>query len=337
VKSKHLRIIIPLAVLVAVGIGYVTSGGVGTLSAIGWGDISLICPLGALSTMLASKLVVPRAVVSLVIAVVLILLFGRLFCGWVCPVPVVGKLRDLFSGKKGKRGVSGKAAASSKAAASGHADEASGKPADALTPEERAMLASCKHPRPQRGVVDSRHFVLGGALLSAAIFGFPVFCLICPIGLTFASVLLVMRLFGAADITWSVLIAPVLLLVEVVFFRKWCSTFCPISALMSLIAKGNRTMRPVTDESKCLETAKGVTCGRCANACPEGIDLHHLDQGTSISECTRCLECVNACPTGALHIRFLPQRGSQATGGGGPSPAVVTTAGSGEGTDAPAG
>ena len=44
-----------------------------------------------------------------------------------------------------------------------------------------------------RAKLDSRHYVLGGALLSTAVFGFPVFCLVCPIGLTFATVLVVWR------------------------------------------------------------------------------------------------------------------------------------------------
>ena len=42
----------------------------------------------------------------------------------------------------------------------------------------------------------SRSGVLAGALASAAIFGFPVFCQICPVGLTFATVLLIMSLFA---------------------------------------------------------------------------------------------------------------------------------------------
>ena len=61
----------------------------GNLSSFGWESISAICPVGALSVMLADRALVPRAVVSLVIAVALILLFGRAFCGWICTVPLV--------------------------------------------------------------------------------------------------------------------------------------------------------------------------------------------------------------------------------------------------------
>jgi ferredoxin-type protein NapH len=352
-RSQRLRIIIPLLIILVVAIGYVTSVGIGTLSSFGWDTISVLCPLGALGTMLASKTVLPRAVISLILAVVLILIFGRAFCGWICPVPVVSKLRDLFAPEK-KNGKSGKSSAASTAVgkanagtsgsgtavAEARADSASTTAAVAgddipteLTDEEKALLASCKSPcHAKREPVDSRHFVLGGALLSTFIFGFPVFCLICPIGLTFGTVLLVMRLFGMGDVTWATIIVPLLLLVEIVFFRKWCSTFCPLSALMSLVGKGNRTLRPHSDTSLCLETTKGARCGKCVEACPEGIDPHHPELGASLSECTRCRACVDACPSGAMSIPFLakatasqggtpggtPGGGSGTTGDGGP-------------------
>lgn len=98
-KSKTLRVVIPLLVMLVIAVGYFLTSGIGTLSAIGWGSVSLLCPLGALTTMLASKTVVPQAVISLVIAVVAILILGRAFCAWICPVPVVSKLRDIFKRK----------------------------------------------------------------------------------------------------------------------------------------------------------------------------------------------------------------------------------------------
>ena len=97
--SQKLRIIIPLALLGAAGVAYAAHVSAGTLSAFGWESISLICPIGALGTMLASKMLVPRAVISIVLAVAAILLLGRAFCGWLCPVPVWSKLRGIF--KKG--------------------------------------------------------------------------------------------------------------------------------------------------------------------------------------------------------------------------------------------
>ena len=118
--SQKLRIIIPLALLGVAGVAYAAHASVGTLSAIGWESISLICPIGALGTMLASKMLVPRAVVSIVLAVAAILLLGRAFCGWLCPVPVVSKLRGIFKkgdGKAAGAGGSGNVSADTEARA----------------------------------------------------------------------------------------------------------------------------------------------------------------------------------------------------------------------------
>jgi ferredoxin-type protein NapH len=325
-KSKRLRVVTALAVIVLITIGFLTNLGIGTVSAIGWADISILCPLGALGTMLASKLLVPRALIALVIAVVLIILLGRAFCAWACPVPILQRIRGIFSTKNAtnKREDLSAPAQTVQGASVAPAQEDSAHAQDApaetkaakasvapLTAKEQSSLSTsgsdCGSCTKKRGAVDSRHFILGGSLLSAAIFGFPVFCLICPIGLTFATILLVIRLFGGGDITWSLIIVPLLLVVEVVVFRKWCSKLCPLSAFMSLLGKLNRTFKPTINDKTCIETAEGRPCGICGKVCPEGIDPRHPEFSTvAWSECTKCRECVEACPTKALRMPLLP-------------------------------
>lgn len=288
-KTQRLRIIIPLVLLAVAGIGFVLHTGTGTLSALGWQSVSVLCPLGALGTLIASKTFVPHVLVSLVIAVIGIVLLGRAFCAWACPVPLIGKLRTVFSRQQ---------------------SPSTSTKSDVATPlsaeEKKALKTACgahRHAAP----ADSRHIILGGALLSAAIFGFPVFCLICPIGLSFALVFVLIMLFGTGDVTWSVVVIPALLLVEVVFFRKWCSHICPLSSLMSLIGRANRTFRPTIDDSACLETSQGAHCGKCAEVCEAGINPRHPQQGTSWQECTKCRACVESCPGGAITMPFLPK------------------------------
>ena len=304
--SQHLRWIIPLAILVIAGICFALGIEAGTLSGFGWRSISLLCPVGALSTMLAARALIPRALVSLAIAVVAILLLGRSFCGWVCPVPLAEWLRKAFS----PRGGAAKAKKDDAEAADavGAADAAeSGAPAP-LTAREKRMLKGCASCAERHGTFDSRHAVLGAGLLSAAIFGFPVVCLVCPIGLSFATVFLLVRAFGFGDPSWALIIIPAFLILEVLVFRKWCHWLCPVSALMSLIAKGNKTVLPTVDDAKCLETSRGVSCGACGRACPEGIDVRHADLGNHVSECTRCRACADACPGGAITFPFLAKR-----------------------------
>lgn len=313
-NSKTLRTLTALAVIVIVFVGFLTNLGIGTISAPGIWDISILCPLGALGTMLASKMMVPRALVSLVIMVVLIVIFARAFCGWICPVPLVQKLRDLFSKPQTKE------------AKAEDADGTKAANVAPLTDEEKAALATgcekdakglagCASCAKKRGdAVDARHFVLGGALVSTFIFGFPVFCLVCPIGLTFATILLLVNLFGQGDVTWSLIVVPALLIAEVVLFKKWCHKLCPLSAFMSLIAKLNRTFKPTIDDAKCLETSKGATCGRCGKACNEGIDPRHPELSEAAwSECTKCRSCVDACPANAITMPLIAKKGEKVT------------------------
>ena len=313
-NSKTLRTLTALAVIVIVFVGFLTNLGIGTISAPGIWDISILCPLGALGTMLASKMMVPRALVSLVVMVVLIIIFARAFCGWICPVPLVQKLRDLFSKPQAKE------------AKAEDADGTKAANVAPLTDEEKAALATgcekdakglagCASCAKKRGdAVDVRHFVLGGALVSTFIFGFPVFCLVCPIGLTFATILLLVNLFGQGDVTWSLIVVPALLIAEVVLFKKWCHKLCPLSAFMSLIAKLNRTFKPTIDDAKCLETSKGATCGRCGKACNEGIDPRHPELSEAAwSECTKCRSCVDACPANAITMPLIAKKGEKVT------------------------
>ena len=297
-KTNKLRTAIPLVILLAAAVAYVAHIDVGTISSFGHAAVSMLCPLGALSTLVATKTVIPRVVVAVVIAVVLMIVLGRAFCGWACPVPVVSKLRDFFAPAK-KRASGDDRARSAEAKPAGVSDVAP------LTDEETAALkAGCGSCAKKRGnAIDSRHVILGGSLLTAAIFGFPVFCLVCPIGLTFATIFLLVNLFGAGDMTWGVLIAPVVLLVEVVFFRTWCSTFCPLAAFASLLTKAGRFFRPQIDDAVCLETTSGTSCGRCGEVCPEGIDPRHPALSSADAcECTKCRACVENCPTGAIKL-----------------------------------
>ena len=116
---------------------------------------------------------------------------------------------------------------------------------------------------------------------------------------------MLIALFGQGDVTWSVVAIPVVLAVEVVFFRKWCSHICPISSLMSLVGRLNRTFRPHVDHSKCLVDVKGAECGRCAEACELGIDPRDPNGGVGFHECTKCRACVEACPAGAMSLPLL--------------------------------
>lgn len=301
-KFKNARTAVAAVAFAALAFCLIVGVAAGTWCGFGANDIAVLCPVGALLSMVAAKTLVPRAVISVVVTVALVLLLGRLFCGWACPVTLGRRVKEFFKPvKKRERETEALAQANQALAA-----EEIAALKEASSGHDCAACGACHAKR--NAPLDSRHAVLGGALLTTAVFGFPVFCLICPIGLTFATIVLVMRLFAFGDVAWGVILVPALLLAEVVFFRKWCSTFCPISALMSLIGKANRTFVPQVNDAKCRETVEGASCEVCAAVCPQGINVRHPEAGMSFSECTKCRACVEACPTQAIKMPFLPQK-----------------------------
>ena len=148
--------------------------------------------------------------------------------------------------------------------------------------------------------LDSRHAVLVGTLASAAVFGFPVFCLICPVGLTFATIIGLWNLVQFNEPSWALVIFPIILIAEITVLRKWCSKICPISALVSLLSNLNVTLRPRVKADACLRS-RGVDCHACVDVCPEQLDPH----SKRIPECSKCGKCVDACPAKAIGIKLL--------------------------------
>lgn len=332
------RSVTALLVFVVLVVGVVGKLGGGTLSAFGLGDIAAVCPLGVLETMLGAKEFMLHPFLLLLVVVVIVLLTGKAFCAWACPVPWVQRL--LRPGKKKSRASKADATAAGDAAAASDGIAAANRfdaPADGAAAANAACAApsvpaglptddaayelfpqgkdaaghschtcgACEALKAVGGKrdglrVDSRHAVLLGALGSAVVFGFPVFCLVCPIGLTFALFIGVWNAFQFNEPSIALLVAAVLLVLELTVLRKWCANFCPMGALISLISGANRTLKPMVDANACLR-GKGIDCHACVDACPEELDPH----SGKLPECSKCGACVEACPAQAVQIKLL--------------------------------
>lgn len=276
------RVVTLTLVFVAVIASLAFDTGIGTPSSFGIGQFFLLCPLGGLEALLASKALVPVTLISLIVVVAFALLFGRAWCAWGCPAP---SIRRFFK-REPAYGL----------------DETPKRPCSAAA-EAKGLAAGLRHLGRDR-----RLWILVAVLVATLIAGLPLFCLVCPVGLTFGTVGSLWHLIVDKQVTMSVIVFPAALLIELVLYRKWCMNLCPIAGLLNIFGQFARLFRPRVDASTCLRRSEGKPCTVCAAACSERIDLHADDTAIQLGECTRCGECVKHCPTASIRIVAKPER-----------------------------
>ena len=135
---------------------------------------------------------------------------------------------------------------------------------------------------------------------AAMVFGYPVFCQICPVGALY-------RTAGPQTFDLALIpglsIAIISALFVIIYHRRfWCKSICPLGALTAILDKVS-AFRVLVDEDTCIE------CMVCQRECPMDIlviedSIRHGHRTVPTGECIRCGRCIDVCPKDALSFSF---------------------------------
>ncbi len=275
----------------------------------------LICPVGGLQTLLTGYVDAAHllpTILALLLFLLPIFVLGNVFCGWACPF---GTMVDGFDKGVEKFMPNANSKREERRLRNRKKEEAN---------HCSAVCPTC----PLRRVMGNKHAtvangVLASALVGSAVLRFPVFCTVCPIGITTrgmfhlkALTTITGRMMPIILELWAI---PVVAIVAGLREKRYfCRKICPVGASLNIAGSFNPLIKPIVKADKCVMKDCPTTCEdyhldycgacrqndqkRCERVCPQDINL--LDKG-SLSRCTKCLECYISCDRDAVKIKLV--------------------------------
>lgn len=243
-------------------------------------------PLAMLAQAIASRTVLAGSALALVV-VVLTILLGRVWCGWLCPLGTILDWIPLRNWRRGGEDVSDRW----RTVKYGVLLTIIGAAAltnltlmifDPLTILFRALSAAV-WPAVDQIVSGTEMFLYRVPALQPTVAAFDR--LVRPVVLP----------LEPAHYRYPLLYAGVLagvISLNLMAPRFWCRHLCPLGALLGLLSKVGLVRREVTE--RC------TACGACAKVCPTGTVERNPGYASDPGECTVCLECTEACPVDAI-------------------------------------
>jgi MauM/NapG family ferredoxin protein len=95
------------------------------------------------------------------------------------------------------------------------------------------------------------------------------------------------QLYYSSGLIFATVFAGIVLL-NLVTERFWCRYICPLGAFYGLVSKISLVRRRV--DQSCIQ------CKLCEDACPTGTIRRDKDCASDPGECIMCLKCMDACP-----------------------------------------
>ncbi len=249
-------------------------------------------PLAALATALSAHALPPGYLWAAGL-LVLTAVFGRFFCGWICPMGTLCHAVGAAGGAKARRPDVSTGARRVKyyilafvLAASIYSVQ----PAGLLDPLSLATrsFATAVFPAVDHAIRATFDF-----LISLGIG--PLNALIDP---TYRGIDRSLLLHPPPAYHQGLFIGLLfILVVGLSLYRRrfWCRVICPLGALLGLVAR----LSPL----RFLRRRECRDCGLCAFYCSGAADPH-LNEGWKKAECHLCWNCVEECPTGTGSFGF---------------------------------
>jgi polyferredoxin len=256
-----------------------------------WTDVFFrLNPLAALTAMIASRSWIPR--LGLATATVLLtLVVGRVWCGWICPMGTVlewirflrAAERPVSRALRLRRVKYAILALILSAALFGNLTLMIFDPIAMLTrTATTAVLPPLNHAitSAERALYPIRFLRPAVDLMERTLRG---------------PVLPIQQVFFAANVAIALLFACVVAL-NAIADRFWCRYLCPLGGLLALLSKVALFRRVVGAECN--------RCAMCAGTCP--MDTIEPERGyeSDPGECTVCLDCLSACPRQGIDFRW---------------------------------
>lgn len=195
----------------------------------------------------------------------LTLVFGRFFCGWVCPI---GTLLDII------------------------------RPLAFWQRKNQASLSRGFHAGSNSSI---RYFLLGG-LVAAGFLSIQALGWLDPLVIFHRTAsALTSDYFALQQPALRAMLSVVslaflaIVVLELWQPRFWCRNLCPLGALLSLFSRFSLLNRKVSRAC--------TLCGDCRRVCPMNAIPKEAHE-TSYADCTMCLECEASCPNQGISFRF---------------------------------
>ena len=280
----------------------------------------LICPIGGLQALLSGFVDATHfmlTILALLLFLLPIFLLGNVFCGWACPL---GTVIDSFDRviSTFMHGVDAKR------------EERLQYSKEKETVKKGSLLSAASCPAcPFGGLLSTRfggavaNTVIISSLVSSAVLRFPVFCALCPIGITTRGMF---HLKAWTFITGKMMpfilelsVIPLLAILTSLRERRyWCRKICPVGATLNIAGSVSPFLKPKVRADRCIVKGCPETCEdyhldycgacrqldkkNCEKVCPQGINL--VDSG-SLVRCTKCFECYIKCEEDAVEIEVV--------------------------------